>query len=109
MNSFEILDSKDSRYGCIVINKDYHPLSDKIMSLNVELANRKFSGTVLFNNLSAALSEDRQYISCVFDGSKIDLRSFKIVKKIDRSTSRIIKMFFSNNPEILNKSPTRFI
>lgn len=87
----------------VTATADYEPLK-KLTRLEIELREKKFKGTVVFDLLYFNGLCDNRFIEIIFDGRKFNKKSYKVNGKIDTALKTYQDLFFSSHPALLVSS-----
>ena len=88
-------------------------LDNYYRELEVELAQLKVKGKVLFDLISSNGLKSQRYASIYFNGAHLDLDTFKNVLKVDSEIEQLCLKFYKSHYEAIENSvltkPQRFL
>lgn len=87
----------------VTATAEFKPLKE-LSKLEIELREKKFKGTVVFDLLYFNGLCDNRFIEILFDGKEFNRSSYKISGNIDSALKTYQDLFFSSQPMLLASS-----
>lgn len=105
-DKFKLLTFNNSVYQYISFSVDYSRPDEYLSDLAMELAQRKFSGYIIFDLLLCNGLNSQRYIKSFFDGSNFQYDSFSTMsdKELDVSLKQFTSNFYLTHKELLDRS-----